>query len=167
MATVEVQDNDRLYRQILGEVAKLRHASVTIGVHQSAGVHGDGPETVAQIAATHEFGSAAQRIPERSFLRSTVDGNPKPMMEAQKAAGEVCRGKLSAQHCVERIGVVTRDAVKETILSKIPPPLSPATVQRRLEKGKHGGGLASKADATTPLVDSGQLIASIQFEAKL
>ena len=161
---VQVTDDRRVLDRIMREVAKLRGATVTVGVHADAGVHGDGPETVAQVAATHEFGSG--RVPERSFLRSTVDGNPKPMIQAQKAAAAVCRGSLSAHDAAEQIGVVTVGAVKETILSRIPPPLAPSTVQRRLEKGEHGGGLASKSDALTPLVDTGQLIQSIQYRTE-
>lgn len=158
-AQVTITDDDKLYRKILREVGKLKSATVTVGVHGSAGMHSDSGETVAQIAATHEFG--ADRIPERSFLRSTVDGNPKPMIALQNAASSVCKGELTARQACETVGIVTVGAVKETILHKIAPPLSPATVAKRKEKGAHGGGLASKADATTPLVDSGQLINSI------
>ena len=86
------------------------------------------------------------------------------MIEAQRAASAVCKGEMYARVAVQRIGVVTVGAVKETILSRIPPPLAPSTVQRRLEKGSHGGGSESKADALTPLVDTGQLIQSIQFK---
>ena len=161
MSAGVVHDDDRKLRKILREVAKLRGATVTIGVHGTGGTYPDG-QTVAEVATIHEFG--AGRIPERSFLRSTVDGNPKPMIEAQKSAANVCRDLISARQCAERIGLVTVGAVKETILSGIAPPLSQQTIQSRMKKGEHGGGLASKAGATTPLVDTGQLIGSITHE---
>ena len=66
-AGVEVTDDRRVLDRILREVAKLGGATVTVGVHGDTGIHGDGPETVAQVSATHEFGSG--HVPERSFLR--------------------------------------------------------------------------------------------------
>lgn len=156
--------NDRL-RLILAQVAKLRGAKVTIGIHASAGQHAGSPETVADIALKHEFGSG--RIPERSFLRSTVDGNPKPMIQAQKAANKVCHGQLTAQQACDQIGLVTVGEVKQTIFNKIPPPLSQQTIAVHQAKAAHGGGLAGHADATTPLIDSGQMISSITHEVQI
>ena len=161
MASV-VQDDRRVWDRILGQLAKLRRTSVTVGVHADATVRDDGGSN-AMIGAVHEFGTS--RIPERSFLRATVDTDKTVITFAQQQAAKVAQGQETAAKAGERIGIMTADRVKRRIRSHIPPPLSPKTVERKLAKGSHGGGLASKAgDAAAPLIDSGQLINSINYE---
>lgn len=164
MATgVTITDDDRKLRALMREVAKLRRAVVTVGVHEDTGLHDGSTETVASIAALHEYGAPDHKppIPQRSFLQSTVDNSPLPLETAQQAAADVCNGVITARVACERVGVVTAGAVKRTIHAGIRPALAPATVKRRMEKGAHGGGLASHGDSTTPLDDSGQLLRSI------
>jgi hypothetical protein len=162
---VTITDDRRLYDAIQREVAKLRGAVVTVGIHGDDSRRDDGAQTNPQIGAIHEFGSG--RIPERSFLRSTVDGSDKIVKTAEQAASDVAHGKLSAEKAANRVGVVAVGAVKRTIQSRIPPPLSQQTLERRAAKGAHGGGLASMGGAATPLIDSGQLIQSIQYRAEV
>lgn len=162
--SVEVQDNRAKLNAILREVHKLARATVTIGVHGDNAQRNDDSEfTNPQIGAVHEFGSG--RIPERSFLRSTVDSG-KPMDFAEQVSAKVARGQMTADRAAQQIGVVTVGEVKQTIAAKIPPPLSEQTIKRRLEKGAHGGGLASLGNSTTPLVDTGQLVQSIQYRVE-
>jgi hypothetical protein len=161
--SVEVQDNRAKLDAILREVHKLAGAVVTVGVHGDNAQRKDDSETNPEIGAKHEFGSG--HIPERSFLRSTVDSG-KPMEFAEQVSAKVARGQMTADRAAQQIGVVTVGEVKQTIAAKIPPPLSEQTIQRRLEKGAHGGGLASLGNSTTPLVDTGQLVQSIQYRVE-
>lgn len=160
---VEVHDNRAKLDAILREVHKLAGAVVTVGVHGDDAQRKDDSETNPEIGAKHEFGSG--HIPERSFLRSTVDGG-KPMEFAEQISAKVARGQMSADRAAQQIGVVTVGEVKQTIAAKIPPPLSEQTIKRRLEKGAHGGGLASLGNSTTPLIDTGQLVQSIQYKVE-
>ena len=160
---VEVHDDRSKLDAILKEIAALARATVTVGVHQEEAKRDAGEFTNPQIGAVHEFGSG--HIPERSFLRSTVDGGG-PMAFAEQVSAKVARGQMSAGKAAEQIGVVTVGQVKQTIAHKIPPPLSPDTIAKRQEKGAHGGGLLSLGDATTPLIDSGQLVQSIQYKVE-
>lgn len=162
---VTITDNRRLYDAIQREVAKLRGAVVTVGIHGDDAGRDGGTLTNPQIGAIHEFGSG--RIPERSFLRSTVDGSDLIATTAEQSASDVAHGKASADKAANRLGVVAVGAVKRTIQSRIPPPLSQQTLERRAAKGAHGGGLASMGGAATPLIDSGQLIQSIQYRAEV
>lgn len=160
---VQVQDNRAKLDAILREVHKLAGATVTIGVHGDDADRKDGEFTNPQLGAVHEFGSG--RIPERSFLRSTVDSG-KPMEFAEQVSAKVARGDMTAEKAAQQVGVVVVGQVKQTIKNKIPPPLSEQTIKSRMAKGAHGGGLASLGNSTTPLIDTGQLVQSIQFRVE-
>jgi len=162
--TVEVEDDRRVWDKILRQLGLLRKTVITVGVHANDSKRTDDASNV-QIAAVHEFG--AGKIPERSFLRATVDGDSSIMRFAQEQADAVVHGEMTAAKAGERIGIVTSDRVKRRIRGHIAPPLAAATIERKIVKGAHGGGLASKAgDPAAPLIDTGQLINSITYEVK-
>jgi hypothetical protein len=158
---VTVKDNREVYDRIRRELAKLRKAVITVGVHaEDASRDEGGMANNAYIGAVHEFG--AGNVPERSFLRPVLD-NPRVIEQAQENASKVAHGELRARVAVERIGIMAADQAKRNIRAKIAPPLAASTVERRLAKGAHGGGAASHAGEMTPLIDTGQLINSIQY----
>lgn len=160
---VEVIDNRSAWDRILRELKELRRTVVTVGVHDDASARPGDDLTNPQLAAIHEFG--AGRIPERSFLRATIDQDRRVETFARDQAAEVAAGLRPAQQAGERIGVMATAAVKQRIRSHIPPPLAAVTIERKLEKGAHGGGLASMAgSAAAPLIDTGQLINSITYK---
>jgi len=158
-----VRDDRRVLDRLEREWAKLSRTVVTVGVHDDAGAHhgDDQPITLPQLAAIHEFGT--DKIPERSFMRSTFDAK-RPAYEAMiKDAAQRVTGGEDAETAARRIGVIASNDCKRTIQAGIAPPLADATKAARARKAEHGGGLASLGGATTPLIDSGQLIASITF----
>lgn len=177
--SVEVQDNRAKLDAILREVAKLHASTITIGIHGDVGAEPkkeraeDGKITEAEglsnitVAYAHEFGKG---VPERSYLRTTVDARKDEILEfAEQQAAKVTRGRMKAEKAANRVGVVVVGMTKETILNKMTQPygpLSDARVKQRQKKGAHGGGLASKAGATTPLIDTGQLYQSIQYKVE-
>ena len=162
MTRATVVDKRRKWDALKANAAQLRNLTVTVGVHDDAGAHGDGAESVAQIAAQHEFG--AGRVPERSFLRSTFDRNRGKYADLIKTlAQDVAVQGQSPDLAARKLGVIASGDVKATIQAGIDPPLSPETKAARDEKAAHGGGLASMAQTYTPLIDSGQLLASITF----
>jgi hypothetical protein len=160
--SVEVQDNRAKLDAIMREIKRLDNAFVTVGIHGDKAQRKDDNETNPEIGAKHEFGSG--NIPERSFLRSTIDGNKDLQEEMEQLSAAVARGQIRARVAAERLGLSAVDKVKRKIQAKIPPPLSPETIAKRAEKGAHGGGVGSMGGSTTPLIDSGQLIQSIQFK---
>lgn len=161
--SVEILDNRTVQDRIMREVASLARAVVTIGIHQQEETRQGGDITNPQLGAVHEFGS--DHIPERSFLRSTVDSG-KPMEFAEKVAAKVAQGQLSAHQAANQVGVTVVGQVQQTIKAKIPPPLSDRTLKTRMAKGAHGGGVGAMGGAVTPLIDSGQLYASIQHKVE-
>lgn len=119
------------------------------------GVFDDGPSrngdsaSNAEIALVHEFGSPAQGIPERSFMRSTIDANrQKYHREMQRIADKVLSGAPTTQ-ALNLLGMRAANDMKRTIQGGIPPPLKPETVARK--------GSAKQ------LVDTGQLITAITW----
>lgn len=161
---VEVQDDRRAWDHLLRELAQLRRTKITVGVHANDAQRDEGGSNV-QIAAVHEFGGG--KIPERSFLRATVDGDPSILKFAQDQADAVVHGQMTAERAGERIGILTTDKVKRRIRAGIAPALKPQTIERKLAKGAHGAGLASMASTpAVALIDTGQLINSITYEVR-
>lgn len=114
----------------------------------------DGAElTNVEIGAIHEFGSPAERIPERSFLRSTMKLNRAAYMRTLRATvrDRVLQGKATMVQVLNAMGARIANDIKNRITqgAGIPPPLSPQTIARK--------------GSSRPLVDTGQLVNSITW----
>lgn len=100
---------------------------------------------IAVIAAVHEFGSPQNNIPERSFLRPTLDANQREIFSAMgKGFGAILDGKATPEAVLSRIGEAQANEVKARVQAGISPPL---------QKGSR-----------TPLIDTGALLDSIGYE---
>lgn len=162
MAQVVTDDSSGMER-LERELARLARVEITVGVHGEDGKRDDGGRlTNVQVAAVHEFGAPAQNIPERSFLRSTMDREKAQILDDMSdAVDHVLQGAPLKQE-VERVGIYTEIRVRETIRKGIDPPLSPMTVEKR--RAKLSGGKPDNnrfGTRETPLIDTGQLIQSI------
>ena len=105
--------------------------------------------TVAQIAAFHEFGAG---VPERPFFRTYLAGGGKRAMG--RAARDGVYGFLfqdrSVTYMLEQPGKEAEIGIRESILSRIPPPLSQATTD---DPGRDPAGI--------PLYDTQQIYNNI------
>jgi phage gpG-like protein len=120
-----------------------RNSGVNVGVPQAAGSYEDGPH-LAVIAATHEFGSASQNIPERSFLRVPLRGAKDELGQIiSRQLPMVVEGQLSMVQLMNQLGARAASISQEAISAGIPPANAPATV--------------AKKGSSTPLVDTGRL----------
>lgn len=163
--TTTVRDDRRAFDRLYKDLRKMGGMAVTVGVHDDAGQHDGSDVTVAEVSATHEFGSG--RIPERSFLRSTFDRKEPQIRDAMyDAVNEVAQDRLDPQQAMDRVGMVARSMVQDTMRAGINPPLAPSTLAAREAKAAHGGGLQSMQGKHTPLIDSGQLLASITHKVE-
>lgn len=110
--------------------------------------------SLVELAAIHEFGSPAARIPERSFIRRTFDAKHVEIRAlATKLAAKIVDGKMSVDKALTVLGQFCAAEVKKTITrDRIPPPLKPATVEAK--------------GSDRPLVDSGRLLGAITYEVK-
>lgn len=146
-------DRDRGWRRIEREVRRSRgkpHVQVGVFGVEAAKDHGGIPNV--DVAAIHELG-LDPRIPERSSIRGTVDERRKRITTAiRKSADLTLQGLLSMHAALERVGLYVQGQIRQRISTGIPPPNAPATVARK--------------GSSTPLIDTGQLRASIDYEVK-
>lgn len=124
---------------------------ITVGVHSAEGSATKGKTTVALIGAAHEFGLG---VPQRSFIRSWFDGNlARNEKIVEKALADIASGKRTTAVAARRAGsIMAADCQSRISAGGITPPLAPATIARRKRQKK----------SSTPLVDTGQLKASIR-----
>ncbi|MGJ0509056.1 MAG: hypothetical protein ACR652_18435 [Methylocystis sp.] len=114
---------------------------------------------VAYVAAIQEFGSPAQGIPPRSFMRSTIaEKSPEWRAIADQGSRAMLNGNATGEQVLEAIGLKAAGDIRETISKLTTPALKPATVAARLSKraDKQTVGLLTK-----PLVDTGTLLNAV------
>ncbi len=112
------------------------------------------------LAAIHEFGSPAAGIPERSFIRRTLDQKHGEIAAlAGKLAKAIVYNKISHASALEILGQFLAAEIKKTIADTIPPPLKPATIAAR----KRQFGKAS----SKPLIATGQLRAAVSHKVHM
>jgi len=126
---------------------------VTVGIHESDANRGDGP-TNALIGFWQEFGThknGRRHIPPRSFLQSTASNNEREHRKVLNyAIKKSLGGYLTLKQAFAILGLKVSSDIKETIRAQIPPPLADSTIRKK--------------KSSTPLIDTGQLINSIDYE---
>lgn len=164
---------------------ELADSAVLVGVpaddrpdHEGSGKVGpnarksaDGTASSAMNNATllyiHENGSPAANIPARPSLNPGVqrarDHIEKRLRDAADAA--LNGNDATLDRNLHAAGLEAQTSIRKVITEGIPPPLKPATVRarrRRTKGGKYRRKATSPAQAT-PLIDTGQLLASISY----
>ncbi len=131
---------------------------VVVGVMGSEASADHGGLTNIQIATFHEFGT--EKIPERSFLRATLDEKRAELSKiAVQELGAVIKGERDLVTALRRFGLRIETAVRDRIRAGIAPGLKDSTIQAKKKKGAPIG-------ANVPLIDTGQLIQSIRSEVR-
>lgn len=111
-----------------------RRPFVKAGVTQARGsaVREDGKITTAGIARVHEYGGG--RVPERSFLRSTLAKNQSRYdRQIAELRDQIFDGNsdMTVEKALALIGQSYSSDVKQTIRSGIAPPLAASTIARK------------------------------------
>ncbi len=120
--------------------------SVKVGLPKGSNDYPDGT-SVIMVGAVHEFGSSSKNIPQRSFLRSTVQEKRRKYKKMfSKLAKKIVNGKLTVKEALNLLGLQVQTDVKEKITDIKEPEL------------KHREG--------NPLVDTGHLRQSITYEVE-
>lgn len=159
---VTVKVVDRGWEAIKERVQRLRDtgAICKVGVQgaQAAANVQHTTLTVAQLATIHEFGKVIHqpkmnrtiRIPERSFLRATIDlyQDAITRRDVLLAQGFVM-GKFPLKPAMELLGQYVVGLIKQRIANGIAPPNSPYTIANK--------------GSSKPLIDTGQLRNSITY----
>ena len=144
-------DKDLGAKRIIAEAEKIRGSFVEIGVHEGNKNY-PGGASVAEVAFYNEFGTL--NIPERSFLRATIDENRKDLeRETANLMGDVVIGKITTKKALDKLGFKIQELIKAKILKLNEPPNADSTV--------------SIKGFNNPLVDSRRLWRSIAFESMI
>ncbi len=164
MAMPFFRERDNGYNELKRRWVNHRASrGVVVGIFGEGAVqeHGKGVTNLL-LALVHEFGAPAAGVPARSWLRAWIDENIEEVRRTIRAlSARVLKGELEHDAALEQLGMWIVGKVRARIANKLSPPLSPATVARRLE----GSGRALGADLT-PLIDTGQFWQSITNEVR-
>lgn len=141
-----VIDRDLGFRAVVKRIGDLTSDPfVVIGIRAE-----EGSELVT-YAAANEFGT--DTIPERSYLRSTIDENrDRYFSEAGKAIRDHVNGRRGIRQGMGRLGLRVVADVQRKITALREPPNAPSTIA---QKG-----------SDNPLIDTGRLRQSIDFEVR-
>lgn len=113
----------------------------------------------AVLAGVHEFGRQDGSIPERSFMRSTIDKMRSEIEQTQNRMFYLfLRGKLDARKALGLLGEKVKAAMQKSIEDGLEPELAESTKKRRRQGD--GSGIFK------PLLDTGQLRNSITYEVR-
>lgn len=159
---VAIKDVDRGLAARVAALRELGRLEVVVGVlaqeggkpHRAAARDDDdGDVTVLEIAAQHEFGVPAARIPQRSFVRAYVDEHAGEVRAWQRhLAIEVLAGRLRPRQALEQLGARVVAGMQQRIAAGIDPPNAALTVELK--------------GSSTPLVNTGQLRGSITYAVR-
>ena len=144
---VTTQEIDKGFAEILEEAGFAKGKSfLKVGVLSKDGqkIEPGGNFNLAQIAAVHEFGSKKAGIPERSWMRSTMDENQQKYFALSfKLLAQVGVKGMKIRKALNLMGLQIASDFKRKITILRDPPNSPATIRRK--------------GSTNPLIDTGRM----------
>jgi hypothetical protein len=154
--TAKVEPNKK-FQEFIERLIAIDRTQVFIGVLSSGKAQeSHGLATQVDVATWNEFGvtiDGVEHVPERSFLRATIDlKHAEITKRAATELGKVFTGKQSVTDAYERIGAAAVGIVQDRIAAGIAPDNDPATIERK--------------GSSTPLIDTGQLRGSITYEVR-
>jgi phage gpG-like protein len=153
---VEVTGGDK-YEAVLEKIAKLK---ITVRAGIPAGATATDGKSIPEYALYNELGTT--RIPARPFMRTTADTHSDEWCQTVEGALnykeiDQNQGKL----VMGLVGEQMKAHIQETIQKGGNPPFAPnakRTVDAKTAKGK--------VEPDHPLIDTGQMLASIISEVK-
>jgi hypothetical protein len=175
---VDITGGDKLRAKLLDIQRKTLSAKqVSIGFLEGA-KYPDGT-SVAMVAAIQEFGAPRAGIPPRPYFRGMIKAHKAEWGPELSAA--LRTNGYDAAKALATMGLIIQGELKESIVELFDPPLSPVTVMLRKMKadnpdlvitGKTVGeaarrvaeGKSSSGVSTKPLIDTGTMLQSIDYE---
>lgn len=133
---------------------QIENAQVKVGVPKSANTTKSGQDTsitLAEVAAIQEFGSPGHNIPERSFIRETVQEQTKNLIKLSvKESKKIFALESTTEQSIGVIGEFMKSKIIKKFTANNWTANAPATIKAK--------------GSSTPLIDLGQLRGSIQWE---
>lgn len=139
-------ESDNKWRTALLKFCKSYQVKAGI-LEGATSVTGD---LIAPYAACNEFGTA--NIPARPFMRRTMNEHEQDWVDGFGAL----LAAVGPEKAAMAVGKRMAEDIQAMILSNMPPPNSPATMQRKaLKEGPRG-----------TLVDTGSMVKAVEFEVQ-
>lgn len=146
--STKVKDTDHGFKKIIEGLKGPLAVSV--------GIQGDAGSDLVMIGAVQEFGSADGHIPERSFLRATIDQERDALLgKFENLLRAAAHGKQTTEQAIDKFGLLVVSAVRRRIRGRqtvgpMPQENAASTIARK--------------GSSTPLIDTGRLVQSIRAE---
>lgn len=151
--SLSIVDKNTYWKQLEQTIKGLNKIVIKVGIQKDAGKNQDG-QYIADYGAANEFGviTAKNKIPARSFLRSTTDENNGWKKEIDQAYTDILEGKTTSINAMSKVGIKARDDIVTKINKGDPSwlPNAPATIKRK--------------KSSRPLIDKGFLKKAIQYQ---
>jgi hypothetical protein len=176
-AKITITDNRKNFDLLKKEMKLMENSFVKAGVleaqygqkHSGNPKRGKKPKSlpsVGEVAFWNEYGNHPSNrktpTPQRAFLRTSFDSN-KAFYDAEiiRMTKAIQSGQSQVKKSLESLGFKMRTKIVETIDKAISwaKPLRPATVQAKAKGSLRG--------PNQPLIDSGKLRSSIDFEVNI
>lgn len=147
------------------ELEQAKDWRVHVGVLGNKNARTGTGNTNAEIGLKHEFGSASENIPRRSFLRMPLYSQlPKKLETIAKSAWVAVILKKSMEQALKRLGVLAENAIQEAFATGgfgRWAPLSDYTLKMRHLKAMSKKGKSKGKFGTAILIETAQLRKSI------
>lgn len=148
-----VKDTDRGMQRIVRELGRMDGARIEVGWF--AGVRHPSGESVAGIAAIHEFGAPRANIPPRPTLGPTYD---EKLSQGRRELRNLVLEQVvdragGVKEALERFGARRVAEIKRAITALQSPPLKPATIARK--------------GASKPLIDTGAMRDAVDSRVRI
>lgn len=171
----EVKGGDK-FRAALAQLHRELGRDATLKVGFLSGATYPNGTPVAMVAVIQEFGAPRVGIPPRPFFRNMV---------AKEEAGwplalatDLVRTKRDVRKTLDRMGALIAGQLRQSIVDTNEPPNSPVTnlLKQRFPQGgqtfddvlqaRRDVAAGATAPAGKPLVQSGHMLASVDFEVE-
>jgi hypothetical protein len=142
--------HDLGHDRIRKDFEALKNKTLTIGFFKDESPYENG-QSVVQVAYWNEFGN--ERIPERSFIRSTWDEKRREWLDGSKQLMQsIVLGQLTPELALNKIGFKIATEYQNKIVTLMEPPNAPSTVARKPNVGNN------------PLINSRKMLRSVGFQ---
>lgn len=145
-----VVDIDRGFKALLRNMIKLRKGAA---IEVSAPGRRDDGQSNAFLVNLHEFGSGDGKIPQRSFIRSTIDREKASINKMLDAA---VRSGAANGDVRRRLGVAG-EKIRGDIIR---------TIDRSIDIAPNAPSTVAKKGSSTPLVDTGIMKNSLTVKVR-
>ena len=114
---------------------------------------------VAYVAAQNEYGNPQKRIPARPFMRPTIIEKQAEWRKiALDSSKRILKGTSTIADVMELIGLKAAGDIRKKISSIWEPPLSPRTIQARLDRKANKKKVGN---LTKPLIHTGIMLGTL------